>query len=279
MLDLLYILMWLAVPTATVAAAIIGGLRYKTKTELKKIELLSVNLKLGLDYVRNLKQNNEEGQYPKLYKRINHDSKELSELIERHGDKMAPQRYQEVISMIHIASALQPKGNFLTDVTDGVLNLVEDIFPDAERVMSFLRPKDTTSNPDYIYQAADDKASETLTRVRYIQQIAPEVLEIYTSLAKSNEQIVAKLEQSELSNKNELLAIHQSNMRNFNDVLDGYIKIKEDPSQYFKAQERLDRAKLSLENGQKILTQTLRQINENDMMNFEISLRMLQNEN
>ncbi len=271
-MELLYTLIWLALPIA----GIIAGVRYKTKSELKKIELLSVNLRLGLDYVRNLKQNNEEGQYPKLYKKISQDSRELNELITRHGDKIPPQRYQEAISMIHIASALQSKGNFLTDVTDGVLSLVEDIFPDAERVTSLLRPKENSVNPDYIYQAADEKASEMVAKVRYIQQIAPEVLEIYTSLAKSNEQIVAKLKESELPNKNELLAIHQSNMRNFNDVLDGYIKIKEDPGQYFKAQERLDRAKQSLENGQKILNQTLRQINENDMMNFEISLRMLQ---
>ncbi|MDQ0223338.1 hypothetical protein [Streptococcus moroccensis] len=275
MMDFLYTLLALALPIA----AVVGGIRYKTKTDLKKIELLSVNLRLGLDYVRNLKQSNELGQYPKLYKKLNQDSKELSDLIDRHGDKMSPQSYQEAVSMIHIASALQPKGNFLTDVTDGVLSLVEDIFPDAERVTAKLRPKEQYDNADYIYQAADEKASETLTRVRYIQQVAPEVLEVYTSLAKSNEQIVAKLKESELPNKNELLAIHHSNMRNFNDVLDGYIKIKEDPSQYFKAQERLDRAKQSLENGQQILTQTLRQINENDMMNFEISLRMLQNDN
>ncbi|MGT2667634.1 hypothetical protein ACVRYP_10055 [Streptococcus rifensis] len=272
MMDFLYTLLALALPIA----AVVGGIRYKTKTDLKKIELLSVNLRLGLDYVRNLKQTNELGQYPKLYKKLNQDSKELSDLIDRHGDKMSPQRYQEAVSMIHIASALQPKGNFLTDVTDGVLSLVEDIFPDAERVTAKFRPKEQYDNADYIYQAADEKASETLTKVRYIQQIAPEVLEVYSSLAKSNEQIVAKLKESELPNKNELLAIHHSNMRNFNDVLDGYIKIKEDPSQYFKAQERLDRAKQSLENGQKILNRTLRQINENDMMNFEISLRMLQ---
>ncbi|WP_447468580.1 hypothetical protein [Streptococcus rifensis] len=271
-MDFLYTLLALALPIA----AVVGGIRYKTKTDLKKIELLSVNLRLGLDYVRNLKQTNELGQYPKLYKKLNQDSKELSDLIDRHGDKMSPQRYQEAVSMIHIASALQPKGNFLTDVTDGVLSLVEDIFPDAERVTAKFRPKEQYDNADYIYQAADEKASETLTKVRYIQQIAPEVLEVYSSLAKSNEQIVAKLKESELPNKNELLAIHHSNMRNFNDVLDGYIKIKEDPSQYFKAQERLDRAKQSLENGQKILNRTLRQINENDMMNFEISLRMLQ---
>lgn len=274
MIDFLLIIAGIGIPLAT----IIGGIHYKTQADLKRINRLAINVKLGLDYVRNLKQTNQEGQYPKLYKKINQDAKELNELIDRHGDKMAPQQYQEAISMIHIASALQPKGNFLTDVTDGVLNLVEDIFPDAERVTSLLRPKDTYDDPSAIYHAADPKTSETFSRMRYIQQIAPEVLETYTSLAKSNEQIVAKLEASELSNKNELLAIHQSNMRNFNDVLDGYIKIKEDPSQYFKAQERLDRAKLSLENGQRILTQTLRQINENDMMNFEISLRLLQND-
>ncbi|MGT2756189.1 hypothetical protein [Streptococcus ovuberis] len=257
----------------------IGAWRYKTQKDLMRIERLTVSLQMGLDYVRNLKQSDQQGQYPQLYRKINQDAKELDRLVERHSNRLDTQQYQDAISLIHVSSALKPKGNFLNDVTDGVLNLVEDIFPEAEKVTARLRPKETVDNPDIIYQAADDKSHETFLKMRHIQQVAPEILETYTSLSKSHEQIVEKLEKAQLANKKELLAIHLSNMRNFNDVLDGYLRIKEDPSQYFKAEDRLKQAKFSLESGQEILKQTLRQINENDMMNFEISLRLLQNDN
>ncbi|MGT2911171.1 hypothetical protein ACVR1I_05595 [Streptococcus cameli] len=252
--------------------------KHTQQKKLKRIQLLSVNLQLGLDYVRNLKQSNQEGDYPKLYRSLNQDAQELDSLIERYGNKLAPKQYQEAMQMIHIVSALQPKSNFLSDVTDGVLNLVEEIFPEAGRVTTKLRPKENAVQTEHIYDAADSKKSQTLAKMRYIQEVAPEVLELYSSLSKSNQQIVEKLEASTLSNKGELLAIHQGNMRNLNDVLDGYIKIKIEPHHYFQAQERLEKAKASLENGHQVLQETLRQINENDMMNFEISLRLLQNE-
>lgn len=274
--DLIIALLGLGLPIA-------GGVaffRYKTKQEIQRIERLTTSVNMGLDYVRKLKESNQQGQYPKLYKKINQEATELDGLVKRHSNRLDHQPYQAAVTAIHIASALnKPKTNFLTDVTDGVLNLVEDIFPEAEKVTSLLRTKESDDNPDYIYQAADDKRHETFMKIRQIQQVAPEILETYSSLSKSNEQIVQRLEDSPLSNKKELLAIHQGNMRNLNDVLDGYLRIKEDPSQYFKADERLKQAKCSLEQGQSILKETLRQINENDLMNFEISLRLLQNEN
>lgn len=273
-------LILLALMVAVTGLGIWGGILYKTQSDLKRLDRLTLSLKMGLDYVRNLNQGNSDQQYPQLYKKITQNRKELETLVDKYGSKLEPQRYKEAVSIIHIASALKPKGNFLTEVADSMMDFVTDIFPDAKKVTSIFKSKTTPVNPDIIYQTdVDETDDETLRKIRYVQQVAPEILEIYTSIEKHNQQIVEKLKASALGNKAELLAIHQSNMRNCEDVLDGYLKIKQAPSQFYKSQERLAQGEQILRKVKETLTETLRQINENDLMNFEISLRLLQKNN
>lgn len=277
--DLVALLFGLAI-TATSVIGLVLAIRYTHQKQLKKIPILTYNLQLGIDYLRRLESQNLKGEYPKLYRSLQEDARQLDILLDKYSNKIAPQQYQESMQLIHVVSALPSKNHFLADVTDGVLNLVNEFFPEAEKLTTKFRPKDSSSaiTPASIYQASDEKLHKIQAKLRYVQEIAPEVVELYTALQRYNQQITEKLETSSLSNKTELLAIHEGNMRNLNDVFDGYIKIKEAPSDYFQAPERLEKARSSLEKGREILQETLRQINEDDLMNFEISLRLLQNE-
>lgn len=260
-----------------IAAAGAGLFYYKTQRDYKRIDRLVFSMKMGLDYIRSLREKDQQAKFPKLYKKINQERKELEELIDRHSSKMDKERYQEALQVIHVAAALQPQGNFLTEVAGGVLDFVDDLFPEAEKVTSKLRPGNRPA-ADAVYDVEDDIKDPTLKKTRYIQQLAPEILEVYTKIERNRNLIAEKLEAANLSNKAELLAIHEGNMRNYEDVLSGYLKIRQEPTQYYKADERLNQARLTLLRVNEILTETLKQINENDMMNFEISLRLLQKE-
>lgn len=111
----------------------------------------------------------------------------------------------------------------------------------------------------------------------HISQVAPEILETYCNVQKDHLAILAKLEQM-TDNREELLAIHESNMQRFNDIVTGYLKIKTSPKDFYHAEERLKLAKQALERFDRELDETLRRFNEADLQDFEVSLRMMKQE-
>lgn len=105
---------------------------------------------------------------------------------------------------------------------------------------------------------------------------APELTEVYTNIQRDHTSILEKIEQAD--NKAELLALHESNMKRFDDILTGYLKIKENPNNYYNAAERLAQAEAALEKFDLDLDETLRQLNESDLKDFDVSLRMMNTE-
>lgn len=87
-----------------------------------------------------------------------------------------------------------------------------------------------------------------------------------------------KIAQSDSGNKEELTAVHQSQMERFEDVLQGYLKIKASPKDFHNAEERLEKAKAAMEQFDIDLDDTLKELNEADMRDFDISLRIITNE-
>lgn len=59
------------------------------------------------------------------------------------------------------------------------------------------------------------------------------------------------------------------------DILEGYLKIKQAPKNFYNAEERLEKARLAIEKFDKELDETLRQLNERDLKDFDISLRIM----
>lgn len=115
-----------------------------------------------------------------------------------------------------------------------------------------------------------DKLSQ---REREILKLAPELSTVYQNIRKDHLRILEKIETA--SNKAELLALHETSMDRFQDILDGYLKIKASPKDFYKAEERLDEAKKAMESFDLTLDETLRQLNEDHMADFDVSLRLM----
>lgn len=108
---------------------------------------------------------------------------------------------------------------------------------------------------------------------RQIEELAPEILTSYRNIKRDDELIREKIQQAD--NRAELSALHAANMNRFEDIMAGYLKIKRSPKEFFNAQERLDLAKTALEQFDTQLDQTLQELNEADLADFEISLRLM----
>lgn len=106
-----------------------------------------------------------------------------------------------------------------------------------------------------------------------ILSIAPELATTYQNVQNNHIEILEQLKN--LENAEELRVIHEINMKHYKDILDGYLKIKENPKNFYSAEERLAQSKLALEKFDADFDETLRKLNERQLNAFEISLRMM----
>lgn len=129
--------------------------------------------------------------------------------------------------------------------------------------------------------ASQEDVAETLERLddevdeAELERFAPEIFDTVHSIQLSNASIIKKITKSDSSEKEELLALHDTHMRQFSDILSGYLKIKRSPTDYYDAEEKLAKAKQALESLDQGLLENIRQLNENDLAEFKISLRMV----
>lgn len=106
-----------------------------------------------------------------------------------------------------------------------------------------------------------------------VQHLAPELLTSYRNIRLDDRIIRDKIKTS--PNRSELTALHDANMKRFEDILAGYLAIKQSPKDFHQAQERLERAKATLEQFDLDLDETLKELNEKDLSDFEVSLRLM----
>lgn len=111
-----------------------------------------------------------------------------------------------------------------------------------------------------------------------LNRLAPEIEPICARILSDHAAILEVIEGANIPSKQELLTIQASRMKQFDDIVKGYLKIKANQKNYYNPQERLTKAQLALEQFDLELDETLRQLNESDMMDFEVSLRMLKGE-
>ena len=124
----------------------------------------------------------------------------------------------------------------------------------------------------------EKKRKEALPKKTSLEELAPELVATVHNIQIDHEAILQKISQSESNNKEELTAIHQSQMEHYEDILEGYLKIKASPKDFYNAEERLAKAKAAIEQFDLDLDEALRQLNEADLRDFDISLRILDKE-
>lgn len=113
---------------------------------------------------------------------------------------------------------------------------------------------------------------------KMVQKVAPEIYELYLAIHEKNVKIDSLIQQMDNNQIEELTAEHGVVVDQFSDILSGYLKIKQNPEHYHEAEERLIKARRALELLEEQLTFSLRQLNEENLAEFEISLRMIQQE-
>ena len=124
----------------------------------------------------------------------------------------------------------------------------------------------------------EKKRKEAQPKKTSLEELAPELVATVRNIQVDHEAILQKISQSESNNKEELTAIHQSQMEHYEDILEGYLKIKASPKDFYNAEERLAKAKAAIEQFDLDLDEALRQLNEADLRDFDISLRILDKE-
>ena len=124
----------------------------------------------------------------------------------------------------------------------------------------------------------EKKRKEAQPKKTSLEELAPELVATVRNIQIDHEAILQKISQSESNNKEELTAIHQSQMEHYEDILEGYLKIKASPKDFYNAEERLAKAKAAIERFDLDLDEALRQLNEADLRDFDISLRILDKE-
>ena len=124
----------------------------------------------------------------------------------------------------------------------------------------------------------EKKRKEAQPKKTSLEELAPELVATVRNIQIDHEAILQKISQSESNNKAELTAIHQSQMEHYEDILEGYLKIKASPKDFYNAEERLAKAKAAIEQFDLDLDEALRQLNEADLRDFDISLRILDKE-
>ena len=124
----------------------------------------------------------------------------------------------------------------------------------------------------------EKKRKEAQPKKTSLEELAPELVATVHNIQVDHEAILQKISQSESNNKEELTAIHQSQMEHYEDILEGYLKIKASPKDFYNAEERLAKAKAAIEQFDLDLDEALRQLNEADLRDFDISLRILDKE-
>ncbi|HFU4218012.1 TPA: hypothetical protein ACGO8M_001417 [Streptococcus suis] len=221
--------------------------RFLYGDKIKRIENLNLSIQSGFNkHQQLLAETGEDSAVLQLRSRILGELFELDQLYQKNGKYLDAYQSKEVVDTLQLKYQLkmpEPASSFTTTV-------------------------------DQMEDTVVDYQDETWDEQKRISELAPEILETYCNIQRDNQVILEKLENA-TDKREELTAIHEANMNRFRDILQGYLKIKESPKDFFNAEERLAQAKLALETFDRDLDDTIKQFNEADMQDFEVSLRMM----
>lgn len=205
-----------------------------------RLDFLTTRLRGQVDQLAKTTASKFPTDYQRLQQQIALDRAELASLLKSQSQRLGQDRLAPARDLLEEAGLLLPDQ----------LNLAE------------------------IEQGEGRPASSVIQ----VKKLAPELWPIIQNIQSDDRIIRQKIEEGGLPNRQELLAVHEANMSRFQDILKGYLAIKASPKDYYQAEERLEQSRQALETFDGQLDETLRQINEGQMMDFEVSLRMVNQE-
>lgn len=106
-----------------------------------------------------------------------------------------------------------------------------------------------------------------------IKKTAPELTKVVSNINEYQETLRKKLENQE--SFLETTAILEVNQRRILDLIDGYLKMRKTPLHYKQVQERLSQAQEQIKAYEKDLLEQLQILNEQQLSDFDISLKLL----
>ena len=118
--------------------------------------------------------------------------------------------------------------------------------------------------------------SKSDPRLVLIQEYAPHMLGTYQDIKNYQEALFNKYIKQD--NTSEMAAVYDVETKRLNDVLDGYLAIKQHPDYYKGADVRAKNAEQTLKGFANHLLKLVQEANEVDLKDFEISLRMMPKE-
>lgn len=171
-----------------------------------------------------------------------------------------------------VAKQLLPKLDFIKDEAYQLKGQIpRDVYKRLNRKADQVRV-DTVLQLEQVDM--DSHMSQAFVVEKVIKDEAPEIQELYQNVLRDHKTILEKIEAAD--DKAELTALQESSMNHFYDILKGYLKIKSSPKDYYKAEERLASALQALKQFDLDLDETLRKLNESELKDFDISLRIMQ---
>ncbi|WP_105207214.1 hypothetical protein [Streptococcus suis] len=223
--------------------------RFLHGDKINRLQTLQLSIRSGFEkHQQLLAENGEDKAVLSLRSRILGELFELDQLYQKNGKYLDAYQSKEIVDTLQLKYQLKI----------------------PEKTSTFTGSVDE----DEVVDSVEAYQDETWDEQKRISELASEILETYCNIQRDNQVILEKLENA-ADKREELTAIHEANMSRFRDILQGYLKIKESPKDYFNAEERLAQAKLALETFDRDLDDTIKQFNEADMQDFEISLRMM----
>ncbi|MBO3643340.1 hypothetical protein [Streptococcus suis] len=202
-----------------------------------------------------------------LKESISHSEQELKQLSNYLKTKNYSQYVllaQELLPQLNMIKEETSELKYYLD-TDISSAIIQQTIQEEEKILKQLKLLNLIAPSSFI-------SEET----KKILRIAPEIANTYQNVQNDHIEILQQLKN--LENAEELKGIHEINMKHYKDILDGYLKIKENPQNFYSAEERLAQSKLALEKFDADLDETLRKLNERQLNEFEISLRMMSKE-
>ena len=91
------------------------------------------------------------------------------------------------------------------------------------------------------------KRKEAQPKKTSLEELAPELVATVHNIQIDHEAILQKSLNLKANNREELTAIHQSQMEHYEDILEGYPQNQSSPKDFYNAEERLAKAKAAIE--------------------------------